>query len=136
MHRGVGYHEQCVKYGAIEKHVSRGHVFEWRTAGEIRHWPTVGRMTRKRLHPRTPGRCSRSAHGSSLLHRWPRGAHAIARAMAAGQILSSNMLILSNARVWGNRRQAVSFEDRVNQKTALDSEWTALKNCYLGFLKF
>ena len=33
-------------------------------------------------------------------------------ATAAGQILWSNILILSNARVWGNRRQAVCFEDK------------------------
>ena len=45
---------------------------------------------------------------------WPHGARAIARATAAGQFVWSNILILMNARVLGNRREAVSFDDVVD----------------------
>ena len=67
MHLGIGCHVKCTIYGGIKKHVPRGHVFEWETAGEIRHWPTVGHMARKRLHPRTLGRCGRSAREFQLV---------------------------------------------------------------------
>ena len=47
MHLGVGYHLACVIYGAIDKHVPRGDVFEWGTAVEIRHCHARGGMARK-----------------------------------------------------------------------------------------